>query len=253
VKAPERLRRIQDLIGQQEFVDLATLARELKASESTVRRDLDQLAAKGVLKRTHGGAMAVEHKVEESSFLARGTRQAGEKELIGRAAAALAQDGMAVIIDGGTTTFHAARHLAGKRIQVITNSLPVANLFSNSSLAETIVTGGFIYPRLGMLLGPVTEESLSRTHADLAIMSAGGITADGFTNSNDLIVAAQLKMIAAADRVVLCLDHTKFGRRAMSFCAPLNKLDTVITDAATPRSQLTMLQKAGIEVIVAKG
>ncbi len=104
-----------------------------------------------------------------------------------------------------------------------------------------------------MLLGPVTEGSLSKTNADLAIMSSGGITAEGFTNSNELIVAAQLKMMAAADRVVLCLDHTKFGRRAMSFCAPLNKLDTVIADAATPRSRVAMLQKQGGEVIVAKG
>lgn len=253
MKAPERLRRIEGLIGQHEFLDLAALARELNASESTVRRDLDQLDAKGVLKRTHGGAMAVEHKAVEPSFLMRDTRQPGEKDLIGRAAAALVQDGMAIIIDGGTTAYHVVKHLGGKRIQVITNSLPVANLLSNSSNFETIITGGFIYPRLGMLLGPLAEESLAKVHVDIAFMSGGGITAEGVTNSNNLIVAAQLKMMAAASRVVFCLDHTKFGRHALSFCAPLDEVHTVITDKATPRSQVAMLQKHGIEVIVAKG
>lgn len=252
MKSPARLRRIGELLGQHEFVDLATLARELDASESTVRRDLDQLEAKGVLKRTHGGAMAVEHQTEEYNFLVRDTRQADEKDLIGRVAAGLVHDGMAVIIDGGTTTYHVAKHLGGKRVQVITNSLPVANLFSNSSMVETIVTGGFIYPRLGVLLGPVAEESLAKIHADVAIMSAGGITADGITNSNNLIVAVQNKMMAAASRVVLCIDHSKFGRRALSFCSSLDKIHTVVTDNTTSRTQLMLLKKSGIEVLVAR-
>jgi len=203
VKAPERLRRIEDLLGQHDFVDLATLARDLKASESTVRRDLDQLAAKGLLKRTHGGAMAIEYKSDELNFVARDTRQADEKELIARTAAGLVQDGMSVIIDGGTTTYHVAKQLSGKRIQVITNSLPVASLFGNSSAIETIVCGGFIFPRLGVLLGPLAEETLSKVHADIAIMSAGGLTDEGITNSNNLIVAIQQRMMAAAARVVL--------------------------------------------------
>jgi len=252
VKAPERFRRIQDLLGQHEFLDLATLAHDLKASESTIRRDLDQLAAKGALKRTHGGAMAVEHKTDELNFVVRDTRQADEKDLIGRATAALVENGMSVIIDGGTTTYHVAKHLGGKRIQVITNSLPVANQFSNSSMVETIMCGGFIFPRIGVLLGPLAEESFSKLHADVAIMSAGGITSEGITNSNNLIVAVQQKMMAAASRVILCLDHTKFGRHALSFAAPLEKIHTVITDKDTPRDQIAMLQKQRIEVIVAR-
>jgi DeoR/GlpR family transcriptional regulator of sugar metabolism len=252
VKSPERLRRIEELLGQHEFLDLATLTRDLKASESTIRRDLDQLAAKGILTRTHGGAMASEHKTDELNFVVRDTRQADEKDAIGRAAAALIEGGMTVIIDGGTTTFHVAKHLSGKRLQIITNSLPVANVFSNSSVAETIVSGGFIFPRLGVLLGPSAEETFSKMHADVAIMSAGGLTAEGITNSNNLIVAVQQKMMTAASRVILCLDHTKFGRRALSFAAPLEKIHTVITDKDTPRDQIAMLQKQRIEVIVAR-
>lgn len=252
VKAPERFRRIAELLGQHEFLDLATLTRDLQASESTIRRDLDQLAAKGILTRTHGGAMAVEHKTDELNFVVRDTRQAEEKDMIGRAAAALVENGMSVLIDGGTTTYHVAKHLGNKRIQIITNSLPVANLFSNSSMVETIMCGGFIFPRIGVLLGPLAEETLSKLHADVAIMSAGGLTTEGITNSNNLIVAVQQKMMTAASRVVLCLDHTKFGRRALSFAAPLDKIHTVITDKDTPRDQIAMLQKQRIEVIVAR-
>jgi len=252
VKAPERFRRIAELLGQHEFLDLSTLTRDLQASESTIRRDLDQLAAKGILTRTHGGAMAVEHKTDELNFVVRDTRQAEEKDMIGRAAAALVENGMSVLIDGGTTTYHVAKHLGNKRIQIITNSLPVANLFSNSSMVETIMCGGFIFPRIGVLLGPLAEETLSKLHADVAIMSAGGLTTEGITNSNNLIVAVQQKMMTAASRVVLCLDHTKFGRRALSFAAPLDKIHTVITDKDTPRDQIAMLQKQRIEVIVAR-
>ena len=252
MKAPERFRRIEELLGQHDFVDLATLARDLQASESTVRRDLDQLAAKGLLKRTHGGAMAIEHKTDELNFVARDTRQADEKELIARTAAGLVQDGMSVIIDGGTTTYHVAKQLTSKRIQVITNSLPVANLFSNSSTIETIVCGGFIFPRLGVLLGPLAEEIFSKVHADIAIMSAGGLTDEGITNSNNLIVAIQQKMMVAASRVLLCLDHTKFGRRALSFCAPLEKIHTLVTDKSAPRDQIALLEKRGVEVLVAR-
>lgn len=252
VKAPERFRRIAELLGQHEFLDLATLTRDLQASESTIRRDLDQLAAKGVLTRTHGGAMAVEHKTDELNFVVRDTRQAEEKDMIGRAAAALVENGMSVIIDGGTTTYHVAKYLGNKRIQIITNSLPVANQFSNSSMVETIMCGGFIFPRIGVLLGPMAEETFSKLHADVAIMSAGGLTAEGITNSNNLIVAVQQKMMTAASRVVLCLDHTKFGRRALSFAAPLDKIHTVITDKGTSRDQIAMLQKLRVEVIVAR-
>ena len=252
MKAPERLRRIEDLIDQHEFLDLATLARDLKASESTIRRDLDQLATRGVLTRTHGGAMAVEHKTDELNFVVRDTRQADEKDMIGRAAASFVEDGMSVLIDGGTTTYHVAKHLGGKRIQIITNSLPVANQFSNSSMAEVIVCGGFIFPRIGVLLGPVAEENLSKVNDDIAIMSAGGISAEGLTNSNNLIVAVQQKMMEAASRVVLCLDHTKFNRHALSFAAPLEKIHTVVTDKATPRDQIAMLEKHRIEVVVAR-
>jgi DeoR/GlpR family transcriptional regulator of sugar metabolism len=164
----------------------------------------------------------------------------------------LVENGMSVLIDGGTTTYHVAKHLGNKRIQIITNSLPVANLFSNSSMVETIMCGGFIFPRIGVLLGPLAEETLSKLHADVAIMSAGGLTTEGITNSNNLIVAVQQKMMTAASRVVLCLDHTKFGRRALSFAAPLDKIHTVITDKDTPRDQIAMLQKQRIEVIVAR-
>jgi DeoR/GlpR family transcriptional regulator of sugar metabolism len=251
VRAPERFRRIVDLLGQHDFLDLATLARDLKVSESTIRRDLDQLAAKGILTRTHGGAMVVEHKTDELNFVVRDTRQADEKDQIGRATAAMVENGMSVIIDGGTTTYHVAKHLGGKRIQIITNSLPVANQFSNSSMAEVIVCGGFIFPRIGVLLGPIAEDMLSKIHADIAIMSAGGLTAEGITNSNNLIVAVQQKMMAAASRVVLCLDHTKFKRHALSFAAPLDKIHTVVTDKGTPRDQLAMLRKHGLEVVVA--
>lgn len=108
-----------------------------------------------------------------------------------------------------------------------------------------------IYPRIGVLVGPLAVEAFSRMHADVAIMSSGGITLEGVTNSHALLIDIQRAMIAAAGRVILCLDHTKFGRRSVSFLCPLADIDTVVTDAGAPAGLVSELRERGLEVVVA--
>src|ERR1043166_7377112 len=197
--------RIEEYLQKVEFASLEDLAKQVEASPSTVRRDLAVLEAGGNVKRTHGGARLLNPRSDEFAFSARDTHQLTEKEAIGRACAELIQPGQTVIIDAGTTTYHVARHLEGRTLQIITNSLPVANHFASAQRVEVVVSGGVIYPRLGVLVGPLAVEAFSKIHADVAIMSSGGITPDGITNSHGLLIDIQKAMIHAAQRVIFCL------------------------------------------------
>ena len=247
----ERQKRIEQYLAKVEFASLEDLARQVSVSPSTVRRDLNLLEAAGNIRRTHGGARLVAPVADDYIFAQRETVQLAEKEAIGRACAALISPGQSVIIDAGTTVFQVARQLEGKSLQIITNSLPVANLFASTPSTEVIVSGGIIYPRLGVLVGPLALETFSKTHADVAIMSGGGITADGVTNSHALLIDIQRAMIQGASRVIFCFDHTKMGRRSVAQVSDLSVIDFVVTDPAASVDLVETLRAAGIEVLVA--
>lgn len=247
----ERQKRIEEYLSKTEFASLDELSEQVAASVSTVRRDLDFLETKGVLRRTHGGARVVNPKPEEFMFASRDTLQLDEKEAIGRACAKLIQPDQTIILDAGTTVFHVARNLDGRLPQIVTNSLPVANLFSSASKAEVVVSGGVIYPRLGVLVGPLAVEAFSRIRADLAIMSGGGLSLEGISNSHGLLIEIQRAMIQAAQKVIFCLDHTKFGRHSLSTLCDLATIDIVVTDAEAPADLTDALRNEGVEVIIA--
>ena len=251
--AEERKYRLETYLQRVEFASLDELAAHVSASISTVRRDLSILEAGGSIKRTHGGARAVSPKSDEYLFAARDTVQLDEKEVIGAACAGLIRPGQTVILDAGTTAFHVAKHLETRSLQVVTNSLPVANLLAASEKVEVVLSGGVVYPRIGVLVGPLAVESFSRIHADVAVMSAGGITEEGLTNSHGLLVDVQRAMMRAAARVIMCLDHTKFGRRAVSHLCDLEPVDLIVTDPAAPAALIDQLRILGVEVVVATG
>lgn len=252
--AEARHARIQAYLQTAEFASLEELAREVGTSVSTVRRDITHLASTGALLRTHGGArLAPGTKPDEFAFTALNSRQRTEKETIAKTCAALIAPGQTVILDAGSTVYHVARAIADRHLQVITNSLPVANLFASSPNTEVVVCGGVIYPRLGVLVGPHAVEAFSRMHADVAVLGASGISAEGFFNSHALLIDMQRAMIAAASRVIFCLDHTKFDRRSMYFLCDFSRTVTVVTNAAAPAGMIGLLRGRGIEVIQAAG
>jgi DeoR family fructose operon transcriptional repressor len=251
MQAEARQKRIQDFLNQAEFASLEELATEAGVSVSTVRRDLAALEEGGGLRRTHGGARLVNPPSDEFAFTARDTHQLPEKEAIGRACAELIGPNQTVIIDAGTTVYHVAKHLEPKMPQIITNSLPVANFYAAASRVELIVSGGVIYPRLGVLVGPLAVEAFSKLHADVAVMSAGGITLDGVSNSHGLLIEIQRTMIRAARKVIFCLDSTKFGRRSISMLCPLDSFHAIVTDSGAPAELVGQLRKRGLEVVIA--
>jgi len=204
-------------------------------------------------RRHHGGASLIETDAfaQEYDFIARNQRHPDEKFAIARLVADQVQPGMTVILDGGSTTYAVARLLADKHLQVITNSLPVAHLFSGSNRHEVHVSGGVIYPRLGTLVGPDAVATFSRMHADVAILSGSGIAEDGIYNSHALIVDIQRAMIAGAAKVIFCIDGTKFERRSTFFLCDFAKVDVVVTDIGAPAALVATLRARGINVVLA--
>jgi DeoR family transcriptional regulator, fructose operon transcriptional repressor len=251
MKAAGRHLRIRGLLESQEFVDLATLCRELDASESSVRRDLSALERDGVLKRVYGGAMAAEPRGRDLDFDWQSARMAEEKKRIGAVAAGLVEDGQTVILGGGSTVAFVARALRNRSLQVITNSLPIADLLHDSREIELTLTGGYLYPRLRLMVGPLCEQMLSNVTADLLIMGMAGITEAGFSNSNTLVVSHERKMIEVARRTIVVADHTKFGHGSLIHLAPLEAADVVVSDSALAPEHKAMLEARGVKALVA--
>ena len=134
---------------------------------------------------------------------------AAEKRAIGLAAAALLEDGDTVLLDGGTTTLEVARALIGRRVQVVTNSLPIAQLLASSQQTDLILIGGYVYPRTGVALGPLAIATMQSIRVRTAILGAGGIVAEGIYNSNSLLVETERQMMSCGQEVMIVADHTQ--------------------------------------------
>jgi DeoR/GlpR family transcriptional regulator of sugar metabolism len=249
----QRTDLIERHIREHKYADLNSLADHFGSSLSTVRRALDTLEDRGIVRRHHGGASLIEPDAltQEHDFLVRIQRQANQKFAIASLIAEQVQPGTTVILDGGSTTYAVARLLAEKRVQVITNSLPIASLLGEVGNTETIVTGGIILGRLGVLVGPLCEASFEQVHADVAILGGTGITENGVWNHNALVIAAQRKMIAAAERTIFALDASKFGRKALSLTAPFGKTITVVTNTLPAPAVEKAIQTAGAKLTLA--
>jgi DeoR/GlpR family transcriptional regulator of sugar metabolism len=250
VNQAHRQIRIRELLEEREFVDLETLCRELGASLSSVRRDLVQLERARVIKRVHGGALAIQPRGHLLDYDWQRDRQADEKHRIGERAASLVEDDQTVILDGGSTVASVAETLAGRSLRVITNSIPIVRILRDSRNIDVTLTGGYLFPRLEIVLGPLCEHVLATVAADVLVMGIGGATSDGFSNNNTLLVGSERKMIEVSRKVIIVADSTKFGRAAMTPLAPLDVADIVVSDAKLAPEHRKMLEAAGIEVVL---
>ena len=235
--------------------DLDSLAAALKVSLSTVRRDVETLESQGLVKRTHGGAIWVGNRDSSPrayAFDQRMDLRADVKRRIAQAAKQLVNDGETVLIDGGTTTFHFARELLGRNLQIVTNSLPIAQLFADDERVELLLSGGLVYPRYGVLLGPQTEQMLATIHARTLFLSVAGLDDGQLYNQNLLLATAEQRMMRQVQQVVLLLDSSKFGQRALAKLCTLDAVHVVVTDAGIDDVHRQQITRAGAKLIIAQ-
>jgi DeoR/GlpR family transcriptional regulator of sugar metabolism len=247
----ERHRYIQDALSRQDFVSLEDLCKNLGASRATVRRDLIELEQSRNIRRVHGGAMSTASREEALDFKQLSVSCQEEKIRIGQTAADLVQDGQTVILGGGSTVAEVARCLLCRSIQIVTNSIPVAQLFWECPQTEVTLTGGYLYPRLGIQFGPICERMLHSISADVAIMGIRGITKNGLSDTSPLVVESIRAMMKSAQRVVIVSDHTKFGRNAMIHVADLTELDQIISDRDLAPEYRQLLEEKGVSYLLA--
>jgi DeoR/GlpR family transcriptional regulator of sugar metabolism len=239
------------MITQQGYATLDELVRGLDVSESTIRRDLEALDIAGSIKRTHGGAIYTGEVRSMPAFDERTGTAAAEKRAIGLAAAALIEDGDTVLLDGGTTTLEVARALVGRRVQVVTNSLPIAQLLASNQQTELILIGGYVYPRTGVALGPLAIATMETIRVGKAVLGAGGVVAEGIYNSNSLLVETERQMMSCGQEIMIVADHTKFGRLALARLCSLEEVNQFVIDSGAADESRAMLERAGAIVHVA--
>lgn len=226
----QRLDLIEAYIREHKYADLHVLAKRFDTSLSTIRRALNELETAGIIRRHHGGASLVEdHLSGGYDFITQDDTCADEKYRIAERVSEIVEDGMTIMIDGGTTTYAVAKAILTKRLVIVTNSLPIAALLNEVSACETVVTGGTLYNRLGVLCGPLCEAALEEMHADLAILGCAGLTTDGVWNSNALLASFQRKMIQSSAKTLIAADASKLGKRALALTSRFEPTFTVVT------------------------
>ncbi len=249
----ERRNRLLDLVQRNGFAALPDLASELSVSESTVRRDLDYLEEIGVAQRTHGGVFYTGPSPKLAHFDHRQKTEQEKKQQIAIAASDLVEDGDTVLLDGGSTTYEIAQRLVGRQLQIVTNSLPVANLFASSQTVDLVFLGGYMHNRTGVTLGPYANEMLASLQVRRAILSVAGVDARGYYNSNLLLDETEQAMMQSADEVIVAADSTKFGRTSLAKLCDLNAIDTLVVDNQLSDEWRSRLDELPVRLVVADG
>jgi len=249
--AEERRNQLLELVRTQRFASLPELVEQLGVSESTVRRDLEYLEEHGAAKRIHGGVLYAGESPKLPHFEQQPARW-DEKRAVARAAVELIEEGDSILLDGGSTTYEVARLLVGRRLHVVTNSLPVANLFAGNNASDVVLLGGNICPRTGVMHGPLANEMIAALRVRKVMLSVAGINDEGFFNNNLLFVETEQAMIRAADEVIVVADSSKFGRRSLTHVCRLDEVDHLVVDEGISGEWRKKIAAAGVDLRIGR-
>jgi DeoR/GlpR family transcriptional regulator of sugar metabolism len=245
--APQRQQRILEEVRRRGGVRVSDLVDLLDVSDMTIRRDLDLLARQGLLQKVHGGATAnIDHATDEPGFAAKSGRELREKAAMAHAAAELVEPGTAIGLSAGTTTWALARYLLDvPRLTVVTNSVPVAEVFYASGRTDqtVVLTGGVRTPS-DALVGPVAMNTLRSLHVDQLFLGVHGMDPlRGYTTPNLVEAETNRALIDSSRELIVLADHTKFGVVGLSTFATLEETHVLISDSRLPKEAVEMLEE----------
>jgi DeoR family transcriptional regulator, glycerol-3-phosphate regulon repressor len=240
----DRQEQILALVHQRGFVSIEALAEHFSVTPQTVRRDVNRLCAKALLRRYHGGA-GLPSSVENTAYQARQVLHLAEKRRIAAAVAAAVPDGASIFINIGTTMEQVARALLKHRgLRIITNNLHVAHILAENEDFEVLVAGGQVSGRERGLVGEATKDFIGQFKTDFGIIGVGGIDGDGTLLDFDFReVRVSQAMMANARRIFVAADHSKFGRAAMARLGSLAEADAFFTDRPPPAAVRALLKR----------
>jgi DeoR/GlpR family transcriptional regulator of sugar metabolism len=247
----ERLDQIVTLLQKEGRVSVTDLSDHFGVSAVTIRNDLSSLQQRGLLVRTHGGAVTrPDLSMEPPAFSLRRELHLAEKQRIGRAAAALVRDGDSIALDASTTAWQIARHLKDRReLTVVTNGLFIALEFLDSPAVTVVMPGGSLRAASASLVGELGACILERYHVQKGFFGAGGFTLEeGLTDTNQYEVELKQRMVGRSKEVIAIVDSSKWGQVTFASLASVAQLDRVFSDEAAPAEMVTDLRQRGIEV-----
>ncbi len=249
----ERQQLILETIQDSRQVTVSELSHRFDVSEVTIRRDLHDLAARGVLRRAHGGAVVAVPAPPEPPVVQRMVQAENCKECIGRAAAALVSDGDSVFIGSGSTTAYVACNLVNRQgLTVVTNALNIATELAVAEGVTVVVTGGMMRASELSLIGHITEQSLREVRVDKVIMGMQAISLEaGMTNDYLPEVMTDRTIIEMAPELIVVADHTKFGKVASAYIASVERITTLVTDGEIGPQMFAGMEEMGIQIIIA--
>jgi DeoR/GlpR family transcriptional regulator of sugar metabolism len=233
-------------------VTVAELASRFGVSPDTIRRDLDLLAERGLLERTHGGAVPAGLVTEDSPLDQRIATHKPAKQRIGLMAATLVRDGETLMINGGSTTLAFAQELGAHRdVTIVTNNLRVPAAVPRSAVRDLYLLGGQYRFESQVTIGAVGFATVPSISADTAVIGVGGITVGGL--STTLLVEAEMMraMIGSATRTIVVTDASKFGHSSFAQIVSLEHIEVLVTDEPPPADLAQALAESQVRVLVA--
>jgi DeoR/GlpR family transcriptional regulator of sugar metabolism len=253
-----RERRQQAILEELEragSVFVSELSRRLGVSDMTVRRDLEELSARNLLKKVHGGAVPVPKAAAEPHFAQKQKLSRAEKQTIARAALDFINDGDTVAFSAGTTTWHVAAGLGRgfnfDSLTFITNSTNIALTLQENGWEQIVLSGGMFRTPSDALVGPFAERTLRTLNADVLFLGVHGIHPDaGLTTPNVAEAETDRCLVESAQKVVVVADHSKLGVVALAKIAPLSKVDVFVTDGGADAEMIREIELAGVRVVV---
>ncbi|MFK7870352.1 MAG: DeoR/GlpR family DNA-binding transcription regulator [Roseobacter sp.] len=249
----ERHTIILSAVEERPVVTVIEFCNLTGASEATIRRDIATLHQAKQIRRVRGGAEALNPPqfvgLAGRPFSVNETIKIAEKQAIATAAVDLCEDGDAIIINGGTTTFQMVHPMASRRLQVFTNSFPIAEHLLKHSKNTIMLSGGTIYREQNIILSPFDNDVTRNFCARRMFMGAQGLGPLGLMEADPLLIQAEQKLIGQADELIVLADSSKFERRSSLVLCPLNRITTVISDDRISDKAAAMLEAAEVTLI----
>lgn len=249
----ERHTFIVDRARRQNRVDVTELAITLDVTPETIRRDLTALERHGLLRRVHGGAIAIERYGFEPTLESRTGHHQEEKRRIAEKAATLVPDSGVVLLDAGTTTGAIAELLPHRdELTVVTDSLSIATVLARRTDVKLHVLGGRVRHRTLAAVGPWADHALAGVHIDVAFIGTNGLSvARGLSTPDAAEAGTKRAMIEATARTVVVCDHSKVGTNHFHRFGALSAVDTIVTDSGLDAETVAELEAEGPEVLLA--
>jgi DeoR family transcriptional regulator, aga operon transcriptional repressor len=250
--ADERRMQILQIVRSEGRAKVNDLVRRFNTSAVTIRSDLNELDQRGLVQRSHGGAVIQDTVFRESPVHERIKSRSQEKQRIGAKAASLIREGETVILDSGTTTLEIARQMKNiPHVQVITNGLNIALELLGSRNTQTIIMGGSVRGDSASIVGRATEDMLEQFSADKLFLGGAGCDPDfGVSGTNLEETMANRAMLRAAREIVVVADASKFSKRSMSLIASFSEVDLVISDVSLQPELQDRIRSFGCKLIL---